>query len=256
MQVVGGVVVRPFNGLRGRNTSVCKPALNLSGNSRFTAQKLTLGYQLLHRNRKTTVGAIIEDVEKNVKTKPEAELISEEEEEDDFDTLDDLDDDLDMDIDLEDIDDMDDLAADIQTTAKQQPPKTQPDKAQKKPAKDEVQEKGKTIKVEAAQKPDDALKLENCGLSPVTVKALAKKNIFALFPIQKEVFQPAMDGKDMICRAKTGSGKTLAFALPIVESLMKEKDVKAKSRGRTPRCLVLTPTRELAKQVGEEAERV
>lgn len=42
----------------------------------------------------------------------------------------------------------------------------------------------------------------------------------ALFPIQKSVFQPAQEGRDLIGRAKTGSGKTLAFALPVIESLI------------------------------------
>lgn len=65
------------------------------------------------------------------------------------------------------------------------------------------------------------LQLVNCGLSPVTLKALEARGITALFPIQKHVFQPAMAGKDLICRAKTGSGKTLAFAIPVIESLLK-----------------------------------
>lgn len=63
--------------------------------------------------------------------------------------------------------------------------------------------------------------LVNCGLSSPTLSALEKKGITALFPIQKHVFEPAMAGKDLICRAKTGSGKTLAFAIPVIESLIK-----------------------------------
>jgi ATP-dependent RNA helicase DDX21 len=59
------------------------------------------------------------------------------------------------------------------------------------------------------------------GLSDVTVQALEKRNIKALFPIQKHVFEPAMAGRDLVGRAKTGSGKTLAFALPVIENLIK-----------------------------------
>jgi ATP-dependent RNA helicase DDX21 len=63
--------------------------------------------------------------------------------------------------------------------------------------------------------------VENLGLSPVTVEAMHKRGIQALFPIQKSVFQPIREGRDLIGRAKTGSGKTLAFALPVVEACLK-----------------------------------
>lgn len=51
----------------------------------------------------------------------------------------------------------------------------------------------------------------------------------------------------MIGRARTGSGKTLAFALPVIEKLMKRE-----RRTRACGCIVLAPTRELAKQVERE----
>ncbi|GAB4820300.1 hypothetical protein N2152v2_007346 [Parachlorella kessleri] len=99
---------------------------------------------------------------------------------------------------------------------------------------------------------DESLMLVNCGLSEVTVKALEEKGIFSLFPVQKQVFTPAMDGSDMICRAKTGSGKTLAFALPVIEKIMAAKSAEGGRPKPHPRCLVLAPTRELAKQVERE----
>ena len=68
-----------------------------------------------------------------------------------------------------------------------------------------------------------ASQLVNCGLSDATVANLEKKGITALFPIQKHVFEPAMEGRDLIGRARTGSGKTLAFALPVIESLVKAR---------------------------------
>lgn len=54
-------------------------------------------------------------------------------------------------------------------------------------------------------------------------------------------------GRDLIGRARTGSGKTLAFALPVVEKLMARTH-----KPRSPGCIVLAPTRELAKQVERE----
>lgn len=64
------------------------------------------------------------------------------------------------------------------------------------------------------------LQLVNCGLSDETIRALEKRNIRSLFPIQKHVFEPAQAGRDLIGRARTGSGKTLAFALPVIENLL------------------------------------
>lgn len=61
----------------------------------------------------------------------------------------------------------------------------------------------------------------------------------------------ALEGKDLIGQARTGTGKTLAFALPIAERLAPSQE-----RGRKPRALVLTPTRELALQVASELTAV
>lgn len=102
------------------------------------------------------------------------------------------------------------------------------------------------LEVDAAQA-DETLALVNCGLSDVTIKALEARGITALFPIQKHVYEPAAAGRDLIGRARTGSGKTLAFALPVVEKLMARTH-----KPRSPGCIVLAPTRELAKQVERE----
>lgn len=74
--------------------------------------------------------------------------------------------------------------------------------------------------------------MDNLGLCSATVAALKARGIQALFPIQKAVFQPAAEGRDLIGRAKTGSGKTLAFALPVVESLIKVRPGSEAELGR------------------------
>jgi ATP-dependent RNA helicase RhlE len=67
-------------------------------------------------------------------------------------------------------------------------------------------------------------------------------------PIQQKAIPHALLGKDVLGVAQTGTGKTAAFALPILQRL----SAKAPAGGVRPvRCLVLTPTRELASQVGE-----
>ncbi|GJN22796.1 hypothetical protein PR202_gb10395 [Eleusine coracana subsp. coracana] len=64
--------------------------------------------------------------------------------------------------------------------------------------------------------------------------------------------EEALEGRDLIARAKTGTGKTLAFGIPMIKQLIEEDDRQSMRRGRTPRVLVLAPTRELAKQVEKE----
>ncbi|QSQ25702.1 DEAD/DEAH box helicase [Pyxidicoccus parkwayensis] len=67
-------------------------------------------------------------------------------------------------------------------------------------------------------------------------------------PIQAKAIPEALAGRDVLGVAQTGTGKTAAFALPILQRL----SAKAPAGGARPiRCLVLTPTRELAGQVGE-----
>lgn len=68
-------------------------------------------------------------------------------------------------------------------------------------------------------------------------------------PIQQQAIPPVLEGKDVLGCAQTGTGKTAAFALPILQYLTKVNPPQHKRRAI--RTLVLTPTRELAAQVGE-----
>ncbi|KAG5525629.1 hypothetical protein RHGRI_032065 [Rhododendron griersonianum] len=67
----------------------------------------------------------------------------------------------------------------------------------------------------------------------------------------RAVLAPALEGRDLIARAKTGTGKTLAFGIPILKRLS-EDERSFQRHGRLPRMLVLAPTRELANQVEKE----
>ncbi|KAH9330542.1 hypothetical protein KI387_002650 [Taxus chinensis] len=101
---------------------------------------------------------------------------------------------------------------------------------------------------------DEKLAISRLGLPDSLVQALSKRGITQLFPIQRAVLVPALEGRDIIGRAKTGTGKTLAFGIPIIKQLMEENgEIKHYRRmGKLPRALVLAPTRELAKQVEKE----
>ncbi|KAL8168222.1 hypothetical protein V2J09_009721 [Rumex salicifolius] len=102
----------------------------------------------------------------------------------------------------------------------------------------------------------DELAISKLGLPHKLVDALKKRGITDLFPIQRAVLVPAMEGRDLIARAKTGTGKTLAFGIPILKRLTEDNDARGPSRraGRLPRVLVMAPTRELAKQVDKEMQ--
>ena len=83
-------------------------------------------------------------------------------------------------------------------------------------------------------------------LSPEVLQAIADKGYVNATAVQAATMEPALAGKDLVVRSKTGTGKTAAFSIPMVE--------KIPSGERTTRAIVLTPTRELARQVGDEIE--
>ncbi|HYE52157.1 MAG TPA: DEAD/DEAH box helicase [Azospirillaceae bacterium] len=88
------------------------------------------------------------------------------------------------------------------------------------------------------------------ALRPEIRDALAALDYQTATPIQAQAIPPALQGRDILGIAQTGTGKTAAFSLPILERL---SAVAAESRGpaRPVRALVLTPTRELAIQIGD-----
>ncbi|KAL5219500.1 hypothetical protein ABZP36_020184 [Zizania latifolia] len=104
----------------------------------------------------------------------------------------------------------------------------------------------------AGEADEGELAIAMLGLPDQLVSTLEKRGITHLFPIQRAVLIPALEGRDLIARAKTGTGKTLAFGIPMIKQLIEEDDVQSVRRGRIPRVLILAPTRELAKQVEKE----
>ncbi|KAM9273595.1 nucleolar RNA helicase 2-like [Morus bassanus] len=90
----------------------------------------------------------------------------------------------------------------------------------------------------------------NFRLSQNTIDLLKARGVKYLFPVQVKTFQPIYDGKDLIAQARTGTGKTFSFALPLIEKL--QSVPQDGRRGRSPKVLVLVPTRELATQVAKD----
>ncbi len=85
------------------------------------------------------------------------------------------------------------------------------------------------------------------GLSVPILKALASQGYSEPSPIQVKAIPVVLAGQDVMAAAPTGTGKTAGFTLPILERLSKGR----RAGHNQARCLVLTPTRELAAQVGE-----
>lgn len=79
-------------------------------------------------------------------------------------------------------------------------------------------------------------------------KALTKEGYTIPTPIQAEAIPYVLDGYDLLGCAQTGTGKTAAFSIPIIQNLYNERQ-HGKMRGI--KALILTPTRELAIQIGE-----
>jgi ATP-dependent RNA helicase RhlE len=84
------------------------------------------------------------------------------------------------------------------------------------------------------------------ALRPQLLQAVTELGYIEPTPIQTRAIPVVLEGRDLMAAAQTGTGKTAAFALPILERLM-----LSPSAQRSPRVLILVPTRELATQVSD-----
>ncbi|MFZ2019155.1 MAG: DEAD/DEAH box helicase, partial [Methyloceanibacter sp.] len=89
---------------------------------------------------------------------------------------------------------------------------------------------------------------EGLGLADPLQLALKAENYLKPTPIQAQAIPLLTEGRDLLGIAQTGTGKTAAFALPILHRLSLEH---AQRSPGSPRALILAPTRELARQIGE-----
>ncbi|WP_062327827.1 DEAD/DEAH box helicase [Treponema endosymbiont of Eucomonympha sp.] len=93
----------------------------------------------------------------------------------------------------------------------------------------------------------ETISFEDLGLDEVSLAAVAAKGFETPSPIQALAIPRLLAGEaNLVAKARTGTGKTAAFALPLVQTI--------REAAEEPRALVLTPTRELALQVGKEIE--
>ena len=93
------------------------------------------------------------------------------------------------------------------------------------------------------------MQFKDLGLNAPILRALKEQGYDKPSPIQEKAIPPALAGRDVLGCAQTGTGKTCAFASPILQRLEPKTGPK-----RPIRALILTPTRELAIQIGESFE--
>jgi ATP-dependent RNA helicase RhlE len=93
------------------------------------------------------------------------------------------------------------------------------------------------------------IRFSELGLADSIQHALKARNHVIPTPIQARAIPELLAGRDMLGIAQTGTGKTAAFALPILHQLSQRR---GNNKPRSPRALILAPTRELAIQIGDE----
>ncbi|WP_460798405.1 DEAD/DEAH box helicase [Microbacterium sp. GXF0217] len=115
------------------------------------------------------------------------------------------------------------------------------------PAQDVVHERLEAKTVQAAEV--ENVTFGDLGLGSNIVETLQNMGAVSPFPIQAASIPAVLQGRDVLGRGRTGSGKTIAFGAPLVESILKSQAGKKREFGRSPRAIILAPTRELALQI-------
>eukprot|EP01084_Bolivina_argentea_P248285 415283_1 len=87
------------------------------------------------------------------------------------------------------------------------------------------------------------------GLDQRLVKGLAKAGFIYPTPVQSSCIPLALEGKDLLVRARTGSGKTAAYGLPVLQKILHTEVTDTR---KAVRAIVLVPTRELCEQVKQQ----
>ena len=101
--------------------------------------------------------------------------------------------------------------------------------------------------------PPATITFADFGLDPKIQKAVLEQGYTIPTPIQAQSIPHVLAGSDLMGAAQTGTGKTAAFVLPIIQQILRHASNSASPARHPIRALVLTPTRELAVQVAENA---
>lgn len=96
------------------------------------------------------------------------------------------------------------------------------------------------------------MSFDSLGLNADILRAITEQKYSAPTPIQEKAIPEVLAGRDLMASAQTGTGKTAGFTLPLLQLLSENQSL---IKGRRPvRALILTPTRELAAQIGDNVK--
>ena len=94
------------------------------------------------------------------------------------------------------------------------------------------------------------MKFTEFSLHEDLLKGIASMGYVECTPVQENVLQTSLEGRDLYVQSQTGTGKTAAYLVSIIQELLARTDVAGK------KALIMVPTRELAVQVQEEAQKL
>ncbi|MEV7694415.1 DEAD/DEAH box helicase [Microbacterium sp. NPDC089189] len=94
------------------------------------------------------------------------------------------------------------------------------------------------------------------GIGQNIVRVLDEMGATSPFAIQAATIPPILEGRDVLARGRTGSGKTIAFGAPLVERILRAQAGTKREFGRSPKALILAPTRELALQIDRTVQPI
>ena len=106
----------------------------------------------------------------------------------------------------------------------------------------------------SVQETDISTSFEGLGLIPELLRAVAEQGYTEPTPIQSQAIPVVLSGRDLLGAAQTGTGKTAGFTLPLLQRLAPMATKSFSPALHPVRCLILTPTRELAIQVHESVK--
>ena len=115
------------------------------------------------------------------------------------------------------------------------------------------------VKVTGDAVPEKIPAFAEAVLSPVLLGNISRSKYSTPTPVQEYAIPIIMSGRDLMACAQTGSGKTAAFLIPIIQSLFESNCLSRDSLGNSsytaPEVVIMSPTRELAGQIKDEARK-
>ncbi len=134
-----------------------------------------------------------------------------------------------------------------------QPRKNRADKSRKNVV-EALPERFRGTVVEADAHIDQSF--SSLGVGKSIAQALAEAGAHSPFAIQAATIPDGLAGRDLLVRSHTGSGKTIAFGVTVVEAVLRAGSGKRREYARTPKGLIVAPTRELALQIDKVVQPI